>query len=111
MLQIGELVYGDTGTSLVLSLKRSTDGSAVDLTGAGSISYSWRTVVPGEKGTLAAAVNGSPVNGQLTAQGIGNLVDPGSRPYVDLEVRATWTIAGKVYWQIDAVRVRLVKFP
>jgi hypothetical protein len=111
MTHIGEFVYGDTGTDLVVSLKKP-DGTAVNIDGASSISLEGQEVGGLTRISVAATILGDPSLGQLSIENIGNAYQPPlSRPRATFECRLKWTASTEQFWSRSAFRLDLVRFP
>lgn len=110
MTHIGEFVYGDVGTDLVVSLKKP-DGTAVNIDGASSITLEGREV--GGNGTFSAAatISGDPSLGQVSIENIGTAYQPPvSRPKATFECRLKWTASAEQFYSRSAFRLDIVRF-
>lgn len=110
MKHIGEFVYGDTGTDLVVSLKKM-DGTAVDVTGSTSIYLIGQEVGGTNSLSVTGAISGDAANGQFSFEDVGNAFNPpASRPRATFECRVKWTSGTELFWSRSAFRLDLVRF-
>ena len=112
MIELPELVYGDTGTDVVISLK-DKDGTAVDVTGASSIYLKMVPVGGGTTVSVTGAIYGTATNGQFSFEDVANSVAQPSvtRPRTIYECRVTWVKSAETYWSAQAFRIPVVRFP